>query len=542
MKKQAGVAVALLLGLALVGCGAGAAVSAPKAAPPLVIVQAPNGTYTDNFNPFSPNALNGTLGPIYETLFYFNLEGTQVDPMLGKSFQWSNGNTTLTVQLRHGVQWSDGKPFTASDVAFSFQLLKKYPSLDGNGIWAKLTSVTATSAHTVVFQFSKPDVPIEWYILGQTYIVPQHVWQSLGNPSTLTNTNPVGTGPFLVKSFSSEMYTFVANPHYWGGPPKVKEIQFPAYTSNDSADLALAKSKIDWAGIFIPSVTKVYTSRNPKTNHYWFPPNNVVMLYTNLTDPLLSQLPVRQAISYAINREKLFKVGEYGYEPPASPTALVLPNNKAWVSPNLTASQLQFSYDPAKAVSILENAGYKKNAQGIFTSPSGKPLSFTLQVVTGWTDWDSDCAIIAQELKNIGIQVHVQEESFGAYYSALTKGSFQLAISWTNPGPTPYYLYDSLLSPKSSGNWEHWNNATTTSALQSFAQSSNLSTQQQSIYTIEQIMASKLPSIPLVEGATWYEYNSQNYTGWPTQSNPYAVPAPWSYPSMELVLLHLKPR
>lgn len=125
-------------------------------------------------------------------------------------------------------------------MVFSFNLLKKYPSLDGNGIWAQLSSVSASSAHTVVFQFSKLDVPIGWYIFGQTYIGPQHVWQNLVSPSTLTNTKPIGTGPFLVKSFSAEMYTFGANPHYWPGAPKEKGIQFPAYTSNDSADLALA--------------------------------------------------------------------------------------------------------------------------------------------------------------------------------------------------------------------------------------------------------------------------------------------------------------
>lgn len=530
--------------IGLAGCGASANPSSGATAKnkPLVVVQAPIGTYAENFNPYSAGALNGTLGPIYETLFYYNILNGHVKAMLGTHYAWSKGNTVLTVSLRSGVKWSNGQALTAKDVLFTFDMLKKFPALDGNGIWAHLASVQTVGSNSIQFTFKKADVPFAWYVLGQTYIVPKKIWQSVANPATYIDKKPVGTGPYLLKSFNPQEYVFSANPHYWGGEPKVHTVQFPAYTSNQSVDLALASGKIGWSGSFIPNINRIYVKKSPTTNHYWFPPYNIVMLYTNLKNPLLSQLPVRQAMSDAINRTKLYKVAEYGYEPPATPQGLVMPTNKAWMNPSTPKSQQRFHYNPKAAVKILEKAGFKKNAQGIFVSPSGKPLSFTLNVVSGWTDWDTDAALVASELGKVGIHVHVNEESYGAYYSGLTSGKYQMAISWTNPGPNPYYLLSSLLSSHSASNWENWRSSKTSSALHQFQQSSSLAVQKQAMYTLENQMAKNLPSIPLVEGATWYEYNTKNFTGWPTSSNQFAYPAPWSYPAMEQVLLHLKPR
>jgi hypothetical protein len=307
-----------------------------------------------------------------------------------------------------------------------------------------------------VFQFKRPDVPFETYVLG-AYIVPQHLWKNLGDPAKVVLAKPVGTGPYLLNSFNPQNYTYTANDQFWGGVPPVKNLDYPAYASGDATDLGLAKGQIDWGGLFMQNIQQLYAAKSPY-NHYWFPPGNVVMLYTDLKDPLLSQLPVRQAISLAINREQLYKLGEYGYAPVASPTGLVLPNNQAWLDPGLPPSDLPFSFDPTKAVQILEKAGFKKNSQGIFEK-GGRPLSLTLQVVAGWPDWDTDCQLIQEQLQKIGIQVKVEEDQYGAYYNNLTAKTpqYQLAISWTNVGPTPYFLYQNMLSPKGNFNVERLN-------------------------------------------------------------------------------------
>lgn len=511
--------------------------------PPLEVVPSPNGTFQDNFNPFTANNNGGnygTLGMIYEPLFYFdNVTGKTFD-LLGTSYSWSDGNKTLTVELRKNATWSDGKPFTSADVVFTFAELKKYPAADTTGDWQALTSVQAKGDHAVVFRFKTANVPFAEYVLNQ-FIVPAHIWKSIGNPVKTTITKPVGTGPYVLASFSTQDYKYDANPHYWGGKPPVPVVDFPAYSGNDSGDMALAKGDIDWAGMFIPGIQKIFVSHDPAHNHYFFPPDNVIMLYTNLKNPLLAQLPVREAISLAIDRNALGNEGEYGYAKPANPLGLVLPNNAPWVDPALK-NDLSFSLDPSRAVQILERAGFKRNSQGIFEK-GGKSLSFTIQAPAGWTDWDADMQLIQENLKKVGIQITIEEPQFGAYNANVggTKKTYDLALSWTNTGPSPYFLYYNMLDANGNYNVEQLNDPSVNGWLSNFSATSDLAQEKADIYKLEGYMAAQLPSIPLFYGPVWYEYRDANYTGFPTASNTYINPAPWQNYAQAIVLMHLRP-
>ena len=535
-----------LAAAAVAMAGAGLTASAATAGQPIAIQTGPNGNFQDNFNPYSSTADPGTDGLIYETLFYFdNISGKTFD-VLGNSFKFSHGNKVVTVNLHPNVKWSDGTPFTAQDVVFSFDQLKKYPAADANGVWTQLQSVKAVGKNQVVFTFKAPNGPFaEQYVLGGTYIVPQHIWKSLGDPTKVSVTKPVGTGPYELSSFSPQLYKLTANPSYYRGVSKVPEVDFPAYSSNASADLALAKGDLQWTGIDIPNIQQTFVKADPAHNHYWFPPSNVVQLYTNLKDPLLSQKAVREAMSLAIDRNKLSAEGETGYELPAVPTSLVMPNNKAWLDPKLPKQYNSFSYNSTAAEKILTQAGFKKDSKGIMAK-GGKELSFTLDVVAGWSDWDEDALLIKQELSQIGIGVNVNQMQFGAYYNAIApakpaKPNYQLAISWTNTGPTPYTLYYNMLDPNGNFNVPQFNDPSVTGWLNDFARTANPARQRMDIFKIQSYFAQNLPAIPLLFGATWYEYNDANYTGWPTQKNPWINPAPYTYQAAAIVLEHLKP-
>lgn len=508
---------------------------------PLVIAASVAGNFQQNFNPFVGTADSGTLGLVYQPLFYFDNISGKVFPLLGTKYIWSNGNKTLTVNLRKNVKWSNGKPFTSADVIFSMNLLKKYPAIDLSGIWNQLSSLHAKGSDEVVFNFKSANVPFASYVLS-SYIVPKQLWSGVGDPAKAVVKNPIGTGPYVLTSFNPQVYKFSANSKYWGGESAVRTVEYPAYTGNNSADLAMAKGQVDWAGIFIPSIQSVYASKNPH-NKYWFPPSSDVMLYTNLKDPLLSQLPVRQAMSMAINRQQIYMEGEYGYEPVASPTGLILPNQQSWVDKKIPASALNFSYNPAAAIKILEKAGYKKDKNGIFAK-NGKPLAFTLQVVSGWTDWDTDSSLIEQDLKAVGIKVTVQELQFASYFNDINnaKKNYQLAISWTNTGASPYFQYQNMLNSKGGFNVEQLNNPMLDKTLTTLETSSNPVMQHNALNVLQKYMVNNLPSIPLVYGATWYEYNDTNYTGWPSASNPYVNPAPYQAVAQAIVLTHLRPR
>src|SRR5262249_33004525 len=189
----------------------------------------------ENFNPLvsGDTSLPGTHGMIYETLLYFNRLDGSVQPWLASDYRWASDGTSVTFTLRPGVTWSDGKPFTSDDVVFTFNLAKQYPALDLNSLWKSIKSVSNPDAQTVVITFTHPASPMLWYVGGQTYIVPKHIWQGVGDPTMTMNEHPVGTGPFVLKSFNAQLYVLGRNPHYWqDGKPSISELPYPALTSN----------------------------------------------------------------------------------------------------------------------------------------------------------------------------------------------------------------------------------------------------------------------------------------------------------------------
>ena len=544
----------LVIVLALVACGGpsnNTTTSTKKTTHVLTVAVSPKGNFAENFNPFLPAGnvnLYGTNGMIYETLYFFNREDGTTTPMLATGYQFSSDASSVTFTLRQGVKWSDGQPFTSDDVVYTLNLMQQNKSLDTSNLWDTIKNVSAPDANTVVVNFTHPAQPIIWYLAGQTYIVPKHVWQSVSDPTKYTNNNPVGTGPFVLKSFTPQIYKLAKNPGYWQpGKPAVDELDYPAFDSNTSTELLLSRGTLDWNGQFTPNIQKTYVDRDPAHNHYWFPAHQVTALYMNMAKFPFNNLAVRQAISSAIDRDQLNKLGESGYQAPASPTGLVLPANKSFLSPDYASSA--FTVDTAKSASLLQSAGFTKGSDGIYADSTGRKLSFNLMVVTGWTDWVTDCQIIQSEMKNIGINVNVNAVSFNAYFTALQMGTYDVAIHWTNPGPTPYYLYNTLLNSantapvgkQAASNWSRWSDSNTDKLLNQYASTTDASTQQQDINGLQKIMVEQLPVIPLVYGSTWYEYSTARFTGWPDETHAYAVPGPFETPDAEIVVLHLQP-
>ncbi|HEY5003626.1 MAG TPA: ABC transporter substrate-binding protein [Ktedonobacteraceae bacterium] len=537
----------LILLAACGGGGGSTSTSAPKSSV-LNIVPSPKGDFTNGFSPYSSSANYGSQGMIYETLLFFNRMNGDVKPWLAQSYVFSSNATVLTFHLRTDVKWSDGQPFTSDDVAFTLNMLKQYPAADTNGLWQYITQVQASDSSTVVITMKQPYTPLLWYLAGQTWIVSKHGYASAGDPTKYADINPIGTGPFLLKSFSPQLIDLKKNPTYWQpGKPAVSEIRYPSFNSNTSAELLLTRGDVDWTGLFTPNIQQTYVSKDPAHNHYWFPSRNIVMLYLNTAKAPFNQLAVREAISSAIDRDKIYKIAESNYEPVSSPTGLVLPSNQS--SLDSAYANTSFALDTARSTQLLQGAGFTKGSDGIYADKSGKKLSFSINVVTGWTDWVTADQIIADNLTKIGIQAKVNSISFTSYFSALQMGSFDMAISWTNPGPTPFYLYNALLNStnsaavgqQASSNFERWINPTTDKLLAQYATTTDSSLQQQALNGLQQVMVEQLPSIPLVYGATWYEYSSRNFAGWPSANNAYASPAPFDFPDAEVVALSLTP-
>jgi peptide/nickel transport system substrate-binding protein len=556
--KVLGVVLAVCLVAAACGSGSGATNST---APPTnssgvggsVTLSNESGAYwTCQFNPFNGSVTDEAAGFIYESLMFVNvLQDDKTTPWLATGYSWSNAGRTLTFTIRSGVKWSDGTPFSAKDVLFTFQLLKKNPALDLNSIWAVLNSVALKGSNQIVLNFKTPAATYFYYVADQLPIVPEHIWASISKPVTYTDSHPIGTGPYLVHDCTGENIEYQRNPDYWQpGLPKIETVNYPAFTQNTAANEDLAFGKAQWGGQYIADIQGYYLSKNTTDYHDWFPPLQNVTLFPNLTDKLLS-LPVREAISLGIDRAKVSELGESGYEPPANQDGIVQPTFSSW---NDSAYSSEYPYDPSKAETILENAGYKK-VNGVFQSPSGQPLSFSVVNIGDYPDWVADLTIITDELAQIGIQLKVDELSSTTYDSDVYNGDFQLAYDAETGGPTPYFeLRQWLYGPNSapigqtaSTNWERFDastagaeSTTVDNLFNSYAATTSLATQESITDQLEHVMVSQVPVIPVVESVDWYEYDTANLSGWPTQQNPYAQPSPYVVPDLEVVLLHLR--
>ena len=206
----------------------------------------------------------------------------------------------------------------------------------------------------------------------------------------------------------------------------------------------------------------------------------------------------------------------------------------------------------AAAKQILEKAGYTLGSNGFF-SLGGKEVTLAIIDPSAFTDYAQDDAIIAQELRAAGINATFVGQSVDAWTQNVADGDFQMTSHWSNSGISPYQMYDGWLDSSlatgstATGDYERLNNPTIDSELAALAGASTTATQTAALAPIAKYVADNLPIIPTTTASDWFEYNSQNYTGWPTQANPYESGQPSGTNngpgsgSDEVVILHLTP-
>ncbi len=500
------------------------------------------------FNPYNGHPNAGVLGLVYETLYFVNINGGAFTPMLATDYKWNSDNTQVTFTTRQNVKWSDGKPFTADDVAFTFNLMKQYPAADSNGVWSYLKDVTAPDANTVVMTFQKAYPPVLVTLAGHVYIVPKHIFASVGDPTKYLTDKPIGTGPFTLSKYQTDLAVYAKNSSYWQADQvKIDQIRYPEYKDNSTLQLALPKGEVDWAGYFSPTLQQDFVAKDTAHNHLFMDAVNLYSICPNQKDPIIggtTGLPVRLALSTAIDRNAIAAQATAGLEPAGSMTGLVLPTAKDWLDAQY--GNLPSTADTAKAEKYLTDAGYKKGSDGIYQK-NGTRLSLTLRSVDSYSDWNAAAKLIADQAKAVGIEIKNVTVGEDNYYTLRTNGKYdyQLQFCGMVGGPTPYYLYNQYLNSNQIGqgkfNFVAWNDATTDKYLNQYASTSDVAVQKQAIQGIEKVFVNNQPFIPLWTGADYDEYSTKNFTGWPDQSNPYSSGSPNTGPDYEQVILHLRP-
>ena len=267
-RKLAAVTAAALLAAGAGACSSssstGSSSSNGSSSATLTMESSPESTITQAFNPFIPTEAiwgMGATGLVYEPLLQFDIAAPpKYYPWLATSYQWSNGGKSVTFTIRQGVKFNNGTPMTPADVAFTYNLVKNNKALNLAGL---AISSVSTSGNTVTLTFPAAQYTNLQSIAGVP-ILPQSIWSKVGNPATYADANPVGTGPYKLKTFTPQGFTLTKNAGYWQASlAKVPNVYFPVYTSNTGALSALFNDQIDWTGNFIPGLQKDFVVQGP---------------------------------------------------------------------------------------------------------------------------------------------------------------------------------------------------------------------------------------------------------------------------------------
>ncbi|WP_426518193.1 ABC transporter substrate-binding protein [Diaminobutyricibacter sp. McL0618] len=495
-------------------------------------------TFARNFNPFSPSKRTATTY-MYEPLEVMNtLDGT-LTPFLATGYKLKDPKT-VDFTVRSGVKWSDGKDFTADDVVYTFELIKKNAALDSQGVWQHIDSVSA-SGNTVTFHLKEADVPAA-SIIAQQIIVPKHVWSSVKDPVAYTNDKPVVTGPYLLGDFTGNQYTLKKNASYWQADKvAVDKLTFPA--SNTQLDVV--NNGYDWAYSFITDVQNTWVKADKQHNTYWFPPGGTIALLPNLTKAPFNNLDFREGISYALDRDKIATDAEQGYVKAAGQSGLLLPNQQAWLSSSLPNGGA-ISQDTSKAMAAFAKAGYAKQGDKL-VDKSGKPLTLTITTANGYTDWLQGLQTVQSQLKAIGIAVTLNQPQPAAYNQALNNGAFDMIITGFGGTGSVFQDYNNLLNSafakpvgtSATANFERFSDPQVDALLSQLKTTTDVGKQKQIAAQLQQTVYTKLPVISMFYGGLWGLFSDKHFTGWPSESNPYAPPNTWNSTPL-LILTHLK--
>ena len=429
-------------------------------------------------------------------------------------------------------------------------LWNQYPALDTRNAWEYLKSVVAVSDTLVQIDFKRIYVPGFEAIAGAP-IIPKHIWKELKDPLDFSNPDPVGTGPFTeILRFNTQVWELGKNHNYWQkGKPYVEKLIFPTFSPNEQTTLALLSGKLDWAGAFIPAIQRIFVDKDPEHHHYWFRnTGHSTFLHTNTKDPILKDPNVRKAISYAINREQVVKVGMYDYTKPAHVTSLSGPMAK-WHSPEINDKENWTAFNLEKANELLDNAGYKWKNEKERIDVKGSPIKFDIIVVSGWSDWVRSAQVISQNLKKIGIKATVRTYDFGAWIVRMQQGKFQMAIGWADKGSTPYNFFKGMMFSEyvkpigetADINWHRFGIKEADSLIKEFERTSDTKKMENIIYKLQHLFIEHAPGIPLFTELSWAEYNSKYFTNFPNAENPYGPLSP-NEAGVALTLLNGKKR
>jgi peptide/nickel transport system substrate-binding protein len=400
---------------------------------------------------------------IYPQLTQYNAN-LSIVPAFATGWTESSNGLTWTFHTRSNAKWSDGKPLTAADAAWTINMELKYvngPTATAAGALAHVTGAQATSPTTLVVHYSRPVANVLAQFQGES-ILPEHVWKkyATGNGAALkTFANPapiVSGGPFVLTKYTpNQIALFSRNPHWWGPKPHIQGFGLQFFQNDDAMVSALERGQVDYIGEYTPPTSVaalrqhglvVDTRPSLSMKDFIINTNPHKTVHRELLNPL-----VREALEYATDRSQIVKVAWLGFAQPGS--TIVAASDGLWHDPLIKP----VPFDLAKANQLLDQAGYKMGPNGVRIA-GGHPMSYNVIFPPDERGaGDRTFAILQADFRKIGIAIQQQNLDDAAATAAITAPNnkyltFDMAMwDWVPPVDPDFML--SVVTCGQYGGW-----------------------------------------------------------------------------------------
>ena len=539
-----------------------------------------------SFNPLAESwqpawPVNDRFNLMYEPLVNYNSLTGKVEDGLGSLV--SQNNDSIVVDLNPAAKWSDGKPVTSTDVLFVFDLGRRFKDAASafavqfiSKINVAKVDVKGVPTERISFLVDKkgrnnPLVILD--LLQAIRIVPAHVFEPLiaANGNKLDEVKklkvdsvPVVSGPYTLKSYSTEKIVLERRDDYWGNKAHhdgklaaPKFIIHPIYKSNDAFAIGLQQGNIDASQSFIPRIGSkakdgvgTWLDKSP-----FYVPGAIPMLVLNTTKHPLDDKNFRRAMAAAINYGDISELAVSGYSEALKP-GLIMPTPLEGKYIDL-AESAKHAVTPGieSAKKILADAGYKAvfkqdKSLDYTTDKAGKRLpTLSIMAPAGWSDWEAMVKIAVAAMRQAGIDVREGFVVSSQYWPAKPSGSFDILMDKPASSITPSLPWSRFDAVMSSRNWApvgtganmnenqgRYNNPKSKeynpkvdSLLNAIPLVSDSAALKRAYTELNNIFLDDQPAIPMVYlPEQFYQFSTKVWTNWPTEKNAYAPPQlPW---------------
>jgi peptide/nickel transport system substrate-binding protein len=359
----------------------------------------------------------------------------------------SKDGLTITYRLRKGVQWHDGAPFSAADVAFSWRaVMNPSNNVQTRTGYDDIARIDAPDGLTLVVHLKRAYAPFvnTFFTMSLTpyAILPKHLLEKYHDINRIPyNSKPSGTGPFIVQEWHrGDTLRMVANPHYWRGAPKLKEVRYRAIPDENTLATSMRTHEIDmWynaSSANYPVVSNIAAAHAVLT-----PFTQYSMIGINTQRPIMSDAAVRRALAYATDRKGLIDRVTFGVQMLGDGDQPAF----SWAhDPKLPST----AFDRDKARALLDAAGWRPGPDGIRTK-DGRRLHLQIATTTGNAAGNRLAVLVQSSWKDVGIEAEVKPYASSVMFAnssaggILSSGTFDIAFSALLNGvdPDDYTLF-----------------------------------------------------------------------------------------------------